>query len=189
MASLACSPSDITEPISERERERERGRGRERERERERCCQTLPPQKARNYVINKTISCKSNLMVTAEIWHRAQNGFPKCHDVIWTWPLSVSAVPPCNMWFVSTELRAFHTDVTIVEAVKGVTVHLLVGCFTPQQQGRICSDDCTCCHAQIEAADQTFYLTRSQYTDTGPTSPSADLRMPGEWWGSPGVPI
>ena len=28
-----------------------------------------------------------------------------------------------------------------------------------------------CCHTEIEAADQTFYLTQSQYTDTEPTSP------------------
>ena len=32
----------------------------------------------------------------------------------------------------------------------------------------------TCCHTEIEVEDQTFYLTQSQYTDTGPTSPSAD---------------
>ena len=31
----------------------------------------------------------------------------------------------------------------------------------------------TCCHTEIEA-DQTLYLTQSQYTDTRPTSPSAD---------------
>ena len=36
----------------------------------------------------------------------------------------------------------------------------------------------------MEAADQTFHLTQSQYTDTGPTSPSADPRMPGAWQGS-----
>ena len=41
-------------------------------------------------------------------------------------------------------------------------------------QGRICSDNCTCCHTEIEVADQTFYLTQSLYTDTGPTSPSTD---------------
>ena len=51
-------------------------------------------------------------------------------------------------------------------------------------QGRICSDSLTCCHTEIEVADQTFYLTRSQYTDTGPTSPSADPRTPGAWQGS-----
>ena len=37
---------------------------------------------------------------------------------------------------------------------------------------------------EIEAADPTFYLTQSQYTDTGPTSPSADPITPGAWQGS-----
>ena len=55
----------------------------------------------------------------------------------------------------------------------------LFGCLKSQQQasvsqGRICSDNFTCCHTETEVADQTFYLTQSQYTDTGPTSPSAD---------------
>ena len=64
------------------------------------------------------------------------------------------------------------------------TVCLLVACLTSQQQasvsqGRICSDNFMCCHTEIEAADQTFYLTQSQYTDTGPTSPSADPITPG----------
>ena len=68
-------------------------------------------------------------------------------------------------------------------------VCLLVGCLTSQQhasvsQGRICSDNFTCCHTEIEAADQTFHLTQSQYTDTGPTSPSADPITPGAWQGS-----
>ena len=68
-------------------------------------------------------------------------------------------------------------------------VCLLVGCLTSQQhasvsQGRICSDNFTCCHTEIEVADQTFYLTQSQYTDTGPTSPSADPIAPGAWHGS-----
>ena len=39
----------------------------------------------------------------------------------------------------------------------------LVGCLTSHQQasvsqGRICSDNLTCCHTEIEVADQTFYL-------------------------------
>ena len=68
-------------------------------------------------------------------------------------------------------------------------VLLLVGCITSQQhasvsQGRICSDNFTCCHTEIEAADQTFQLTQSQYTDTRPTSPSADPIMLGAWQGS-----
>ena len=66
---------------------------------------------------------------------------------------------------------------------------LFVGCLTSQQQasvsqGRICTDNFTSCHTEIEAADQTFHLTQSQYTDTGPTSPSADPITPGVWQGS-----
>ena len=68
-------------------------------------------------------------------------------------------------------------------------VCLFVCCLTSQQQasvsqGRICSDNFTCCHAEIEVADQTFYLTQSQYTDAGPTSPIADPITPGAWQGS-----
>ena len=64
---------------------------------------------------------------------------------------------------------------------------LFVSCSTSQQhasvsQGRICSDNFTCCHTEIEVADQTFHLTQSQYTDTGPTSPSTG-------WVATGVPI
>ena len=70
-----------------------------------------------------------------------------------------------------------------------VFVCLLVVCLTSQQhasvsQGRICSDNFTCCHTEIEVADPTFYLTQAQYTDTGPTSPSADPISPGAWQGS-----
>ena len=65
----------------------------------------------------------------------------------------------------------------------------IVGCLTSQQQasvsqGRICSDNFTCCHTEIEVADPTFYLTQSQYTDTWPTSPSTDPITPGAWQGS-----
>ena len=68
-------------------------------------------------------------------------------------------------------------------------VCLFVGCLTSQQHasispGRICSDNFTCCHAETEVADQTFYLTRSRYTDTRPTSPSTDPITPGAWQGS-----
>ena len=66
---------------------------------------------------------------------------------------------------------------------------LFVGCLTSQQhesvfQGRICSDNFTCYHTEIEVADQTFHLTQSQHTDTGPTSPITDPVMPGAWQGS-----
>ena len=77
----------------------------------------------------------------------------------------------------------------LLGSVVNAFVCLLVGCLTSQQQasvsqGRICSDNLTCCHTEIEAADQTFYLTQSQYTDTGPTSPSADPITPVAWQGS-----
>ena len=69
---------------------------------------------------------------------------------------------------------------------------LVVGCLTSQQhasvsQGRICSENFTCCHTETEVADQTFHLTQSQYTDTGPTSPSADPITPGRV--ATGVPM
>ena len=65
---------------------------------------------------------------------------------------------------------------------------MLVACLTSRQhasasQGRLCSDKFTCCHTEIESADQIFYLTQSQYTDTGPTNPSADPLTPGAWQG------
>ena len=71
----------------------------------------------------------------------------------------------------------------------GVGAGSFVGCLTSQQhasvsQGRICPNNCMCCHNEIEVADQTFYLTQSQYTDTGPTSPNTDLITPNAWQGS-----
>ena len=89
-----------------------------------------------------------------------------------------------------------HTRLKLVKSCRIIRRQLLdkglllfVGCLTSQQhasvsQGRICSDNFTCCHTEIEAADPTFYLTQSQYTDTGPTSPSADPITSGAWQGS-----
>ena len=80
-------------------------------------------------------------------------------------------------------------SVMICQDTGGGILLLFVGCFTSHRhasvsQGRICSDNCTCRHSEIEVADQTFHLTQSQYTDTGPTSPSADSITPGAWKGS-----
>ena len=76
-------------------------------------------------------------------------------------------------------------------ATQDCHVCLFVGCLTSQQhasvsQGQISTDDFTCCYTEIEVADQTYYLTQSQYTDTGPTSPSADPLLPGAWQTSHG---
>ena len=46
-------------------------------------------------------------------------------------------------------------------------------------QERICRDNFTCCHTEIETADQTCCLNQSQYTDTGPTSSNSNPKMQG----------
>ena len=56
---------------------------------------------------------------------------------------------------------------------------LAVGCLMSQQhvnvsQGQIYSHNCMCCHTEKEVALQTFYLTLSQYTGTGPANFSPD---------------
>ena len=68
-------------------------------------------------------------------------------------------------------------------------VCLFACCITSYQrasvsQGRIYLDNFTCCHTEIEVADQIFHLTQSQYTDTSPTSPSTHSIMPCDWQGS-----
>ena len=87
------------------------------------------------------------------------------------------------------EVRTTSQHLFSSSVLERALVCLLVGCLTSQQQasvsqGRICSDNFTCCHTEIDVADQTFYLTQSQYTDTRPTSPSADPITPGAWQGS-----
>ena len=84
---------------------------------------------------------------------------------------------------------AYKTSVRREQGKDKGFVCLLVGCLTSQQhasvsQGQVCSDKFTCCHTEIEVAEHTFYLTQSQYTDTGPTSPNADPKAPGAWQGS-----
>ena len=59
-----------------------------------------------------------------------------------------------------------------------------VCCFTSQQhacvsQWQICLHNCASCHTETEVADQTFYVTHSQYSDTVLTSSSTDLHVPG----------
>ena len=84
--------------------------------------------------------------------------------------------------------------INIVSAMVLVKVGWFAGCLTSQQhasvsQGQICEDNFSCCHTEIEVADQTFRLTQSQYTDTGPTSPSTDPTTPGARQVASGVPI
>ena len=77
----------------------------------------------------------------------------------------------------------------LIACIKSQQHAMFVGCFTSQQhasvsQGPTCTNNFTCCHTEIQVADHTFYLTQSQYTDTGQTSPSDDPPMPGAWQGS-----
>ena len=70
-----------------------------------------------------------------------------------------------------------------------VVVAVISGRLRSQQhasvsQGRICSDEFTCCHTETEVADQTFHLTQSQYTDTGSTSFNAETITPAACQGS-----
>ena len=103
---------------------------------------------------------------------------PLLHNPVWARTIDKTVV---------TLLSSF--SILFVNLKQNNAFCLLVGCLTSQQQasvsqGRICSDNFTCCHTEIEVADQTFYLAQSQYTDTGPTSPSADPITPGAWQGS-----
>ena len=82
------------------------------------------------------------------------------------------------------------TDCLVSIKNKDNILSVLVACLTSQQhasvsQVRVCSAMLTCCRIETEVADQTFYLTPSQYTDTGLTIPSADPIMPGAWQGQP----
>ena len=63
---------------------------------------------------------------------------------------------------------------------------LFVGCLTSQKHASVSRDGSaqTCCHSEIEFADQTCYLIQLQYTDIGPTSLIADPMTPGAWQGS-----
>ena len=86
----------------------------------------------------------------------------------------------------SDNCSSYHTE---MQVAREELVGWLVGCLTSQQhasvsQGRICSGNCTSYHTEIQVAHQTFYLTQSQYTDTGSTSPSTDHITPGAWQGS-----
>ena len=56
-------------------------------------------------------------------------------------------------------------------------------------QGRICSHKITCSHTEIGVGDQIYYLTQSQYSPTGLTSPSAYPTTPGWWKVATEVPV
>ena len=71
---------------------------------------------------------------------------------------------------------------------KGRLVCWLVAHHTSNMQSVsqrwICSDNCTCYHTEMAVADQTCYLTKSQCTDTRPTTLRSYHMMAGTWQGS-----
>ena len=95
--------------------------------------------------------------------------------------------PVHKKFLIVSDLLVTTTSTDTLASTVCLFVGWLLGCLTSQQQARvsqerICSDNSTCCHTEIEVADQTFFLTQSQYTDTGTTSPSADPITPGAPW-------
>ena len=49
-------------------------------------------------------------------------------------------------------------------------------------------DNCMCCHAETEVADQTCHFIQPQYVVTGPTSPRTEAIPPETWQGRSDVP-
>ena len=120
--------------------------------------------------------------------HRVVDGPLQAHTAWSNEPRSF--IPGIPVYYGPKDSPAFILFSWPPEAFYGVWfVCLFVGCLTSQQhasvpQGRICSDNFTCCHTQVEVADQTIHLTQSQYTDIGPTSLSVDPVTPDVWQGS-----
>ena len=94
-----------------------------------------------------------------------------CQDIESFWP----------EWCISIIYHAWDTPFWL--GTLELCDMLLVACLTSQQhagvsQGQIYSNKFTCWHNETELADQTFYLTQSQTTDTWPTSHNTDPITP-----------
>ena len=99
------------------------------------------------------------------------------HDFRKTPPIYPGNIGELSLDWLTLQALVFQADLQPATCVKvwWSLLLLFVGCLTSKQyacvsQGRICSDSFTCCHAEIEVADPTFYLTQSQYTDTALTN-------------------
>ena len=130
-------------------------------------------------------------------WFWANQSQHRSRKRVADWPVAEQCV---TLSWLSKIIRGFPTRMvylhyisclryTILVGIPRNATACFVGCLTSQQhasvsQGRICSDKLTYCHTETEVADPTFHLTQSQYTDTRPTSPSADPITPGAWQGS-----
>ena len=83
-----------------------------------------------------------------------------------------------------------HLDISYEVCFSPWLVCLFLGCLASQEHAGVSQGQPDLlrqfyvCHTEIEVADQTVYLTQSQYTDTRPTSPCADPIMPSTWQGN-----
>ena len=86
---------------------------------------------------------------------------------------------PCfepNLLYAACLTYTFHLIVVVIS--------WLIWCPSSTHSvslGQIYSDKCTCSHTKMQVANQTWFLTPSQYTDTWMIIPGSDPVMPGAW--------
>ena len=132
------------------------------------------------------VACATSNIQTAHQGPNSSDNRKRCHTQ------TAAASPVCCLTqpqYSNTGPTSPSADPVVPGIRQGSLYSLYADCLMSQQhasvsQRYICTDNFTCCHTEIEVADQTFYLTQSQYTDTGPTSPCTDPIMPGAWQGS-----
>ena len=95
-----------------------------------------------------------------------------------------ASVSPTSQQHASVSLTSQQHASVSLTSQQHASVSLTSQQHASVSQGRICSGNSSCCHTAIEVTDQTVYLTQSQYTDTGPTSPNTDPITPGACQGS-----
>ena len=138
--------------------------------------QTVKPDKTHSWLIGPMCNQRFQLVATLK-FSSTQKLLPSVISLCY---IGMSACLHCHSYTLFEQ----HTRYLRVSSFAMFTSSLWAGCLTSQQhasisKGRICSDNFTCRHTEIEVADQHIHLTQSQYTDTGPTSPSSDPIMPG----------
>ena len=112
-----------------------------------------------------------------------------CHHL-----MVVSLHDTSPVWFRETsthysdcELNTYFACLCFWHCLSGLLVRcsppeLFVGCITSPQhanvsQGWTCSDNCTCCHTEIEVADQTFNFTSPSHSILTPGQPVPALTL------------
>ena len=83
------------------------------------------------------------------------------------WSDSVSQERFCSVYLRSDSAPTVYLRSDSAQCISGailLSVSQERFCSDSVSQERFCSDSCTCCHAEIEVADQTFYLTHSTVT-------------------------